>query len=130
MFFAAISAAFSNWPINHSFLPSNEEHLRAYLLVKAEHCNIIGQNLIDEGDIFRVADFTDRLMSAVRGGGQYGFVEVTGRKSLVVRFPKSISFRELDQKAFAPIAQRVFDIIEVELGVPVDQLVKESEMAA
>lgn len=130
MFFAAISAAFSQWPIEHRFLPSCQDHLRAWLLKEADHCNIVGQNLTDEADIFRVVDFTERCLSAIRSHGGFGFVEVTGRRSLVVKYPKSISFRDLDQKAFQPIAEKVFEIIEHEIGVPVEQLVFETERAA
>lgn len=130
MFFASVAAAFANWPITHSFRPSNEEHLRAYLLVRAGHCNIIGQNLLEEGDIFRVADFTERLLSEIRSHGGYGFVEVTGRKSIIVNYAKSINWREVDQKAFQPIAQAVFDIIEAEIGVMVEDLVTNHEAAA
>ena len=129
-FFACVKAAFDNWPLKHTFLPSCEEHLRAYLLVQAEHCNVIGQNLHDEADIMRVADFTERLLAAVRHFGGYGFVDVVSRKSIAVRYPRSIAFREIGQKAFHEIAQRVFEIIEVEVGVPVDQLVREHEAAA
>ena len=111
-------------------MPSCEEHLRAYLLVQAEHCNVIGQNLHDEADILRVADFTERLLAAVRHFGGYGFVEVVSRKSIAVRYPRSIAFREVDQKAFQAISQRVFEIIEAEIGVPVDQLVVGHEAAA
>lgn len=130
MFFSAISCAFSNWPLEHAFLPSNEEHLRAWLLVKAGYHNIIGQNLVEEADIFRVADFTQRLMASIRAHGSYGFVEVTGRKSLIVKFPKSIAYRELSQADFQPIAQAVFDIIESEIGLKVEDLVRQHEAAA
>ncbi len=129
-FFSAVSGAFANWPIEHRFLPSSEEHLRAWLLIQAGHCNVIGQSLTAEADIFRVADFTERLMTDIRKHGSFGFVEVVSRKSLAVRYPKSISYRDLSQTDFQPIASKVFDIIEAEIGVPVDQLVREHEAAA
>lgn len=129
LFFAAVSAAFDNWPLEHRFLPSCEEHLRAWLLVQVGHHNVIGQNLIDQGDIFRVVDFTERLLTAVRQFGGYGFVEIASRKSIIVKYPKSIAYRELDQKAFAPIAEAVFQIIEEETGIKIENLKREVQPA-
>ncbi len=130
LLFLAIAGAFANWPITHSFRPSSKKHLQAYLLVRAGHCTIIGQNLIDEADIFRMADFTERLLAAVRKNGSFGFAEISGRKSLVVRFPKPIDCRHVDQKEFAQVAPAVLDIIEQEIEIPARELVRGVERAA
>lgn len=55
-FFALVSALFQQWPEKHSFQPDDEEHLRAWLLVKAKH-RVIAE--------FCMSDATDEFARAI-----------------------------------------------------------------
>jgi hypothetical protein len=130
-FFAAVKAAFMHWPHDYRFVPDSEEHLRAWLLVEAKHCTIIGQTLRgDPGDALRMAAFVNLSVAKAKEANGFMFIEVIDRKSITGRFPRSVSWREVDQKAFQPIAQAVFEIIHDVIGTPVEQLVAEHEAAA
>ena len=129
-FFACLDEAYANWPSAHRFQPASVEHLRHWLLVQAGYHNVIGQNLTeDSGDVYRMADFTARILQHTRTTGSSGFVEITGEHSIIVKFPKSISWRTLDQKAFTPIAEAIFQIVEHETGIKTEDLKKHTESA-
>ena len=55
-FFALVSALFQQWPEKHQFQPDDEEHLRAWLLVKAKH-RVIAE--------FHMGDVTDEFVRAI-----------------------------------------------------------------
>lgn len=130
-FFAAIDEAMHHWPELHEFQPEGEGHLRAWLLCRVGHV----QKPFDE---IPVPDGTDpgvvaaivvRLIGRVKDEGKWAFPRVgTGRIRIYV--PATINWDDVDQKAFAPVAQAVFEEIENILGVTVDQLLEERSQRA
>jgi hypothetical protein len=56
---------------------------------------------------------------------RYSFVAIHNA-SLVLLSPKSIAYDTLDQTAFAPIAERVFDALEKESGISVSTMMAEA----
>ncbi len=123
-FFGLIAAAFKHWPEAHEFQPDSAEHLRAWLLCKAKHRNVA---LIGRGD--DEAEFANAValtVAALRQLKEYHFdVPVSSGVALVS--PKSISYSDVSQKQFNAIRDDVTAIIEAELGVSADRLLKEHE---
>ncbi len=116
-FFAVIAAAYHHWPDAHDFQPANAEHLRAWLLCKAKHCDV----MTSAPEAF--------LRGSFKHAGGFCFRYVSG--GLVHEYtPRTINWEKMDQRAFSPIAQAVDEIIEAEIGIPTDRLLKETEAAA
>jgi len=123
-FFATVANYFDNWPIKHPFQPDNEEHLRAWATCKAGYRDILGERLHHtEGDVHRMADFIEKALQ--RSREKYSFVTIHNG-SLVLLSPKSIAFDTLDQTAFAPIADRIFNVLEQESGIPIATMMAEA----
>lgn len=123
-FFATIANYYENWPENHPFEPENEEHLRAWATCKAGYRDTLGERLNhDEGDAHRMADFITKALRLCRK--KYCFVAIYNG-SLVLLSPKSIAFGALDQTAFAPIADKIFDVLERESGIPIATMMAEA----
>lgn len=116
-FFALIQRAFENWPDDETaFQPDSLDHLRAWLLVKAKHRTIIAMEPGEEQVAFLI-----RLLALTRASGGFAFpAEHNGQ--IVIATPKSISWSELDQPSFAPIAESVYRIIEDVLGTDLKTL--------
>ena len=112
LFFAVIDKAFQNWPESFEGLqPDCSEHLRAWLLVKAGY-----RDVLHNSDV----DFIKNVITYTRERG-YGFpAEHSG--GLAVAFPRSVNWQTLDQKAFNPVAEKVYAIIEEIIGVPIKEL--------
>lgn len=127
-FFALVGAAFANWPEQHEFQPSSSEHLRAWLICKAGHYDVT--TIPIEGDNPAVARLAMLAAeAAVKAAGAYAFIRPHG-SGLAVFAARSIAWDKLSQKDFAPIRQAVEDVIEAEVGVPCDRLLREHERAA
>ncbi len=123
-FFGIVNKAFEN---NRSNIPfADPEHLRAWLLCEAGHCapfevpadaaRVMGAN--------GYADFLCRLMyqAAAR---KHAFAEVDEARGVVtIKMPHSVSWARLDQRAFAPIRDACYEIIETRIvpGVKVQDL--------
>jgi hypothetical protein len=110
-FFAAIRQAFMHWP-EGEFTPASEEHLRAWLLIQAGYSDVAYASTIQEA------------IREAAGEGNYPFAQRVGDQ-IEITTAKSISFSTLDQKAFGQIREKVEEIIEANIGVPVEQLLKE-----
>ena len=127
-FFGLIKAAFDHWPEAHEFHPDSPEHLRAWLLCKAEYRDVtmIDLEFADaDASLSKLAILA--IEAAIKAAGAYAFVRPnsTGRAAAVFR-PKSISFDALDQKKFAPLREAVEHVIEVETGLKAEDLLKEA----
>lgn len=126
--FGLIRAAFLQWPESHPFQPSDEESLRAFLLVESKHHDVDFIPYPDEcGEsqaiktLFRLAvEATHAACYRKRG---YAAIRVsTG--GIEILTPKSIDFR-LPQREFGPIREAVEHVIETAIGVPAIQLLRE-----
>jgi len=131
-FFGLIAAAFHHWPESHEFTPDNPESLRAWLLCKAGYCERTSidcewaDNAAAPGYAKLVAIACEATMRASKG---QGFIRVHGDR-IVVFSPKSIAWDKIGQKAFNEVRDAVSAVIEQELGIGADTLLKEHEAAA
>ncbi len=128
-FFSVVSKAFDHWPHDHEFQPSNAEHLRAYLLVRANHYNIASipapEGYAEHASIrslFRVA--VESAASALAGPSGYFDVRVSAA-GVEVLTPKSINWSTVSQREFGPIRDTVEHIIETALKVDIQTLLRE-----
>ncbi len=123
-FFATVANYFDNWPVSHSFVPDNEEHLRAWATCKARYYTIIGERLHqNDGDPLRMADFIEKVMKMSRK--KYSFVTIHNG-SIVLLTPRSVDWETLDETAFRPIADSILDVLAEESGIPVATMMAES----
>lgn len=108
-FFAVIAKAFEN---NRAGPSPDEcptpEHLRAWLLIKAGHCDT---------QTFEPQAVTAPVVRWMKQVQPMTFWSVTRDGHIIARTAKSISFSKADEALFNPIANRVIDII-IEEVVP------------
>lgn len=139
-FFASIAAAHLHWPENHSFQPESPSHLRAWLLCKAGYHKVdvveIPDDLLDDlpQDVQHVVlnilgVIVHKSIEVAKADDEFAF-ERAHNNTIAVFKPRSIAFDTLDQKGFGTLREAVEEVIEGELGVSVDQLLKETERAA
>lgn len=123
-FFATIANYFENWPVQHSFVPENEEHLRAWATCKAKYYTILGERLHqNDGDALRMADFVEKAMRLNRK--KYSFVTIHNG-SIVLLTPRSVDWETLDEMAFRPIADSILEVLASESGIPVSTMMAEN----
>lgn len=108
-FFAMIARAFENNRAGPSFdeCPT-PEHLRAWLLIKAGHCDT---------QTFEPRAVTAPVVRWMKAIAPMTFWSVTKDGTIIARTAKSISFSKADESVFNPIVNKVIDII-VEEVVP------------
>lgn len=124
--FALIKAAYHHWPHGHEFKPESEEHLRKWLIKEA------GRHTITTIDIVGETTGAEALViisAAIRASGGYPFVTLAGRTARVFT-PDSIAFDKLPHKEACRLFDDMAQIIEAEIGVPAERLLKEMAGAA
>lgn len=113
-FHVSIEDAYRRWPKEYEFQPESKEHLRAWLLCKVGHRDIIGERLSqDSGDLNRMASFLSRVLPRARD--TYCFATIHN-EWIVLVFPKSTNFATVDEIEFRPIAMQVYALIDEVLG--------------
>ena len=123
--FAAIRAAFLNWPELHEFQPTDPEHLRAYLLLR------IGHRHESELPIGAISPETaGRLLVAFVRAVHAHATAVPRGKKLIAMWPRSMSYRELGKAEFTRVSNAICDEIKAIIGVDAETLVKGVETAA
>jgi hypothetical protein len=128
-FFALIQAAFHQWKENHEFQPDNSEHLRAWLLCKAGYRTNTVIEPPSSMDEIAYYDFVASVEGVMRAMDGHGFVVMHDGVVVIVR-PKSIAWHKIGQREFGRLRDAVTDIIEAEIGVSADQLLRERDNAA
>ena len=131
-FFALINAAFHQWREGHEFTPEDPEHLRAWLLCRAGYRQSREVPVAYSDGNPALAKLTAiAVEAALKEAGAYAFIRPhPDGGSIAVYRAKSIKWSELPQKDFAPLAEAVEQIIEAELGVDAETLLREQERAA
>ena len=125
-FFAMIDAAFHHWPHSHEFEPDSSEHLRSWLLCKA---NYRTNTLITIDDPAHMQQAMRGAEAALNAAGTYAFIRPARDGCAVVR-AKSIHWQTLGQQAFGKLREDVETIIHAELGMSGDQLLDNHRRAA
>lgn len=131
-FFALITAAAHHWREDHEFQPDDAEHLRSWLLCKAGFRQSREVSVAYSDGSPALAKLTAiAVEAALKEAGTYAFIRPhPDGGSLAVYRARSIAWDKLSQKEFAPIAEAVEQIIETELGVKADVLLREHAGAA
>ena len=127
-FFAMIRHALMHWPENHEFRPSNEDHLRAWLLVSAGYFDVqsvpINEEIAQNPHLLTLARLTiEATVEAAYRDRDFAFPRFSAAGCEILR-AKSINWETLDQRAFGPIREAVEDLVEANVGVKVDQLLR------
>lgn len=128
--FALVAAAFAHWPEGNDFQPDSAEHLRHWLTCKAGHVNV--QTLDTEfcEQQPAMAKLTAlAIEGALAAAKSSAFVRVRGDK-IAIFTPKSWKKSECKTITFRDLHNKIAEIIEAEIGVPADKLLKEHERAA
>lgn len=123
MFHAFIRNCFESWPEECTFLPDNQEHLRAFLLVKARHRQPHHVfKFANRREMQIVQGFLDEEMRADRARGVYGWpvivdggIAILRPASIAIHGPKAIS-----QKRFNEVSEAVFKVAYDYAGLDFD----------
>jgi hypothetical protein len=114
MFHSFMRHCFESWPEECEFIPDNQEHLRAWLLVKVKHR--------EPHHVFPFASKRERLfaegllnqeMRFDRARGVYGFVVVVPGGVAILR-PASIAIhgsKAISEKKFVAVSDAVFRFV-------------------
>lgn len=119
-----IKAAFSNWPEGHEFQPRDSDHLRRWLQCKAGHYSTqrIDVDSDDPSILKLVKIATQAAFDAAKADAWCKVFD----KTIVVFSPLSIAFDKLGHNAACALLADVEAIIETELGVKSDDLLREA----
>lgn len=125
-YFAVMKAALYHWPETHERQFANTDELRAYLQMKAGHREVGAQIPLSGMSKERATLLAE---AAIRGAGSYAMPIIHG-DTLVIFKPKSIAFHKLSHQAFCALNSDIDAIVESEIGIHPDRLLKETESAA
>lgn len=106
-FFAMIASAFNNNRAGPSLdeCPT-PEHLRAWLLIKAGHCDT---------QTFEPRAVTAPVVRWMKSVAPMTFWSVAKDGTIIARTAKSISFSKADESVFNPVVNKIIDIIVAEV---------------
>lgn len=129
-FYAIIRAAYLNWPDStpSGFRPHSEEHLRRWLEMRAGLFTVTKQLRIRSMD-------PDYAYMTIRALFEHSedttlFLELDGNL-LTQKKVKSIAYEAMKESAeFSRLKDAICEIIEIEVGVAPEKLLRESEKAA
>lgn len=131
-FFGMLRAMFNHWPETAEFQPENEEHLRAWVLIKAGHKEFTDIPVAfaeDEPGLTKLAAIS--IEAAVRASGGFAFIRPHPEGGMVrVYKPKSIAFGKLGQAEFNSLNDAVETAYAQETGLDPEQVLKQTEQAA
>lgn len=128
LLFAITQELVKHWPHDHRFQPEGgnlkqqAEHLRGWLLVEAGHvktCDIDQPEAMVVPIVKSMRDFLMGTTHYVRMVRTPDGIRIIG--------PASINKDDVKAKEFNDIAQRYYDVIEHETGIPVDSLKRQSQ---
>ena len=129
-FFALMRATFHHWPEAHEFQPSDETHLRKWLLIKAgfKDVTLIPVEFAeDQPAMLKLVSLT--VEAAITAADGYAFIRPHGC-SIAVFKAKSIKWDTLDQRGFHDVRTKVEEVIEAETGLKPDEILQATEDAA
>lgn len=125
-FFGLVKALHSHWPESMDFQPDSEEHLRAYLLVKAGHRSIkeffIAETAANEAVAHLIPIVSAMMLN------RYCWAWVSG-DGIKVCAPLTTNFKDMTHAD----ACKVYDAVDEWLraqGIDPDELLKQQEQAA
>lgn len=126
-FFAICRAAFLHWPDYLAFRPRSESHLRYWLEMRADHATVTTTARIQSADPDKVFALVNAFMR--NSEDERLFIELDG-ELLIQKRTLSIDYDTLGPAEFGRLKDAVCEIIEAEVGIPAERLLKETEAAA
>lgn len=118
LFFAAIQAAYDNWPEQHPEQFANAEELRGWLLCKVGHCSQIKLELDHPDYAGKSAEMFSFFIQKAFGQRTIFF---KSHGSLLIGYvPESIAKDKVDQTEFTVISQKVSDVLKAETNMSLD----------
>lgn len=125
-FFGLVRALHHHWPESIEFQPDNEDHLRAYLLVKAGYRSVKTFYPEVQG---MSADFAKMLpVVCALMLNRYCWSWADG-EAVKVCAPESVAFDKLPHKKACEVLNAVEEFVRT-LGIEPDEILKQSETAA
>lgn len=128
-FHALIRAAYFQWPEQHPEMPRprSESRFRYWLEMKAGFFDVVKMVRVESMD----ADKLYHLLCAMlkHSDDEKLFLDIDGNLITEMK-TRSISYGAMGHNEFAALAQAVEEIIEAELGVSADKLLRETDKAA
>lgn len=126
LLFAVIRRAAESWPrkLEGGTLDAQADYLRGWLEVEAGWSESV--------DIDGPEHVTVPVVRAARSmmTGTTGYIRMVQTETGVrVIRPRSINYRQVGKKEFGALAERIYQIIEVELGIKIADLKKQKEAA-
>ena len=122
--FGIIGVAFDNWPKSHEFQPETDDELRSWLTIKAGHGSNKSFTLPADAGPIECARVS--VLALAEAKQHKHPIIKAWRDRIVVWHADSLAWDKLDQRAFAPIAQAIEEIICAETGLKPADLEKEA----
>ena len=128
MFWSIMKIAYDTWPEAHEFQPLGKMHLYGWLLIEVGY--------IHEPPIeieSRNVEFVQAILMAVFPAIKskiHCIRFVPTAKGVRVLIPKSLDYKTAGKRQYEDVRSKVYELIEVTLGVPVEQLKREAKLAA
>jgi hypothetical protein len=119
-----ITLAFDHWPATHAFQPTNRDHLRAWLCIKAGYYREEVVERVDGIPLHLSMQFAVRVAKALH---TYGVLKIGGTEDdpvISVLTPKSMKFSEMRQRPFNELRDRISNIIVEALGISIEDLLR------
>lgn len=118
LFFAAIQAAFDNWPERHPEQFEKAEELRGWLLCKAGYSNKIKLELGHPDYASKCAEMFSFFIKEAFG---HRCIFFKSHKNFLVGFvPESIAWDKMDQSEFTELSQKVSDVLKTEINMSLE----------
>lgn len=127
-FFSVLRAMFTHWPEQNRFQPRDEEHLRAWVLCRAGHYEVIDVDVpnSDKDTLNLVARSVE---AAIKASKNFAFVQPDGDRVRIFS-PKSIAFHKLSPSEFTELNNACENVFLIETGIDPSAALTETENAA
>lgn len=118
-FFAFLNEVFQNWPEDHPFRPNDEEHLRAWLTVKAGWLEMMEYVVPTTAEAHRAIKIAKAIIYKFSGGRPIWFKLIGSQ--IYAAWPKSIKFEKMDEEEFKRFTTAIFTLIYAETSMDVEE---------
>lgn len=123
LFFAALQAAYDNWPEDKEEQFENKEEFRAWLLCKAGYHDQIKLELDHPDYASKCAEMFAFFIKEAFGQRSIFF---KSHKTFLVGFvPQSIAWDKMEQSEFTDLTQKVSDVLKAEIEMSLDDFKQE-----
>lgn len=129
-FFAVLRCMMDHWPEACRFQPKDEEHLRAWVLCRAGHYEVIDID-VPSPDPVTLDIVATSVEAAIKASKTFCFVQpdLDGNRVRVFS-PKSIAFHKLSPQEFTKLNESVEAVFLQETGINPSAALEQTEHAA